>query len=368
MLPAGKLVTFGGSFVVDDFARFLKLLALTGSAVAILMSFDYLSHAHAAEVRIFDPDPAFDHRHADADLGGRPDRALSRPRTDEPGALRGGGDQSRFRALDRGRPEIFRARRAVLRHAALRRVADLRLHRHGVVCRHRAGRRPRAISASSSGWCSCSPASASRSRRCRSTCGRRTSTRVRRRRSRRSSPPRRRSPASRCSCAPPSWRFPASCTQWQQIVVFVAIASMGLGAFAAIGQRNIKRLMAYSSIGHMGFALVGLAAGTPEGVQGVLVYMAIYLTMTLGTFACILSMRRDGRMVEGDLRSCGARAHQPDHGVLPGAAAVLARRDSAARGLFREVLRVPGGDQGRAVHACGDRRASPAWSAPTTIC
>ncbi len=78
---------------------------------------------------------------------------------------------------------------------------------------------------------------------------------------------------------------------------------MALGAFAAIGQRNIKRLMAYSSIGHMGFALVGLAAGTQEGVQGVLVYMAIYLTMTLGTFACILSMRRDGRMVEeiGDL-------------------------------------------------------------------
>src|SRR5499426_2814390 len=73
---------------------------------------------------------------------------------------------------------------------------------------------------------------------------------------------------------------------------------MALGAFAAIGQRNIKRLMAYSSIGHMGFALVGLAAGTAEGVQGVLVYMAIYVTMTLGTFACILSMRRDGQMVE----------------------------------------------------------------------
>jgi NADH-quinone oxidoreductase subunit N len=91
--------------------------------------------------------------------------------------------------------------------------------------------------------------------------------------------------------------------QWQQILVFISIASMTLGAFAAIGQRNIKRLMAYSSIGHMGFALVGLAAGTAQGVQGVLVYMAIYLAMTLGTFAVILSMRRDGRMVEeiGDL-------------------------------------------------------------------
>lgn len=93
--------------------------------------------------------------------------------------------------------------------------------------------------------------------------------------------------------------FPGITTQWQQILVFVAIASMALGAFAAIGQRNIKRLMAYSAIGHMGFALVGLAAGTPEGVQGVLVYIAIYMAMTLGTFACILSMRRpDGAMLE----------------------------------------------------------------------
>jgi len=92
--------------------------------------------------------------------------------------------------------------------------------------------------------------------------------------------------------------FPGMTTQWQQILVFVAIASMLLGAFAAIGQRNIKRLMAYSSIGHMGFALIGLAAATEEGVRGVVVYMAIYLTMTLGAFACILAMRRDGAMVE----------------------------------------------------------------------
>ena len=97
--------------------------------------------------------------------------------------------------------------------------------------------------------------------------------------------------------------FPAITTQWQQIVVFVSIASMVLGAFGAIGQRNFKRLMAYSSIGHMGFALIGLAAGTPEGIQGVLVYMSIYLAMTVGTFAVILSMRRGEGMVEqiGDL-------------------------------------------------------------------
>ncbi len=97
--------------------------------------------------------------------------------------------------------------------------------------------------------------------------------------------------------------FPGITHEWQQIVVFVSIASMALGAFAAIGQRNIKRLMAYSSIGHMGFALVGLAAGTAEGVQGVLIYMTIYVTMTLGAFAVILAMRRDGQLVEkiGDL-------------------------------------------------------------------
>ena len=79
--------------------------------------------------------------------------------------------------------------------------------------------------------------------------------------------------------------FPGIVPQWQQIIVFVSIASMALGAFAAIGQTNIKRLMAYTSIGHMGYALVGLAAGTAEGAHGVLVYIAIYVAMTLGIFA-----------------------------------------------------------------------------------
>jgi NADH-quinone oxidoreductase subunit N len=92
--------------------------------------------------------------------------------------------------------------------------------------------------------------------------------------------------------------FPGILLQWQQIVVFVSIASMALGSFAAIGQTNIKRLMAYSSIGHMGFALVGLAAGTVEGAQGVLIYIAIYVAMTLGTFAIILAMKRNGLAVE----------------------------------------------------------------------
>ena len=85
---------------------------------------------------------------------------------------------------------------------------------------------------------------------------------------------------------------------WQQIVAFMALASMLLGSFAAIGQKNIKRLMAYSSIGHMGFALVGLAAANENGVYGILIYLAAYLAMTAGAFACILSMRRTGGMVE----------------------------------------------------------------------
>ena len=92
--------------------------------------------------------------------------------------------------------------------------------------------------------------------------------------------------------------FEPIAADWQQIVVFVAIASMVLGAFAAIGQRNIKRLMAYSSIGHMGYALVGLAANSAEGVRGVVIYMLIYLVMTLGTFAFILAMRRKDGNVE----------------------------------------------------------------------
>ncbi len=73
---------------------------------------------------------------------------------------------------------------------------------------------------------------------------------------------------------------------------------MVLGAFAAIGQTNIKRLLAYSSIGHVGFALIGLAANNAEGTAGVLIYLAIYVAMTLGSFACVLSMRRKGGNVE----------------------------------------------------------------------
>ncbi len=86
--------------------------------------------------------------------------------------------------------------------------------------------------------------------------------------------------------------------QWQQIIVFLSVLSMALGAFAAIGQTNIKRLMAYSAIGHMGYALLGLAAGTPFGVRGTLFYLVFYAVTNLGVFACIQAMRRDGEHVE----------------------------------------------------------------------
>ena len=92
--------------------------------------------------------------------------------------------------------------------------------------------------------------------------------------------------------------FGALVSEWQTIIAVIAIASMAVGSLAAIAQRNIKRLMAYSSIGHVGFALVGLAAGSEAGVRGVLIYLAIYLVMNIGAFAVILSMRRHGDMVE----------------------------------------------------------------------
>ncbi len=92
--------------------------------------------------------------------------------------------------------------------------------------------------------------------------------------------------------------FGALADQWSQIIWVTAVLSMLIGAFAAINQTNIKRLMAYSSIGHIGYALVGLAPGDETGVRSVLIYIAIYIFMNIATFAVILCMRRDGRTVE----------------------------------------------------------------------
>jgi NADH-quinone oxidoreductase subunit N len=92
--------------------------------------------------------------------------------------------------------------------------------------------------------------------------------------------------------------FPGMLFQWQQIIVFLSVASMLLGSFAAIGQTSIKRLLAYSSIANVGFILIGLAAGTEYGVSSVLIYLAIYVVMTLGSFAVVLAMRRKDEMDE----------------------------------------------------------------------
>ncbi len=106
--------------------------------------------------------------------------------------------------------------------------------------------------------------------------------------------------------------------QWQQIVIVLAVASMALGAIAAIAQTNIKRMMAYSSIGHVGYALIGLAVANEAGVRGVLVYLAIYVFMNIGAFACIIAMRRGGRAVENIHDLAGlSKSH-------PGMAAALA--------------------------------------------
>jgi NADH-quinone oxidoreductase subunit N len=86
--------------------------------------------------------------------------------------------------------------------------------------------------------------------------------------------------------------------QWQQLIVLISIASMLLGALAAIGQTSIKRLMAYSSIGHMGYALIGLAVNTQAGIQGVLIYMVTYVFMSAGVFACVIAMNRRGIALE----------------------------------------------------------------------
>jgi NADH-quinone oxidoreductase subunit N len=96
--------------------------------------------------------------------------------------------------------------------------------------------------------------------------------------------------------------FGGAVGDWQQVIAFLAVLSMFLGSIAAIGQSNIKRLMAYSSIAHMGYALMGLASGTALGVESMLVYMAIYVTMNVGTFAFILSMERNGTPVT-DIKS-----------------------------------------------------------------
>ena len=146
-------------------------------------------------------------------------------------------------------------------------------------------------------------------------------------------------------------------SQWQQIIVVVSIASMALGAFAAIRQDNMKRLMAYSSIGHMGYALVGLAAGTAEGVRGAIVYMTIYLAMNVGTFAVILNMKRAGAMVEGIHDLAGLARSRPLMALAMGIFMFSLAGIPPLAGFFRQALRVSGGRERGALRPRRHRRA-----------
>jgi len=110
--------------------------------------------------------------------------------------------------------------------------------------------------------------------------------------------------------------FETIAEEWRPVISILAVASMAVGSFSAIVQTNIKRLMAYSSIGHMGFALVGLAAGTASGVSAVLFYMAVYVVMTVGAFACILLMRRRGGMTESIEDLAGLTRTNPGLAVI----------------------------------------------------
>ncbi len=106
--------------------------------------------------------------------------------------------------------------------------------------------------------------------------------------------------------------FGSQAQAWQQIVMVVALMSIVIGAVGAIGQQNLKRLLAYSSINNIGFLLIGLAAGTEQGVSAMLVYLAIYVAMTLGGFICLMQLKgRDGEMKEGMADIAGLSKTQP---------------------------------------------------------
>jgi len=309
ILPEGKLVTFGGSFVVDDFARFLKILALIGSAAAIAMSLDYVQrerqHRFEYSVLILLSTLGMMMLISAADLialylglelMSLPLYVVAASHRDQLRSTEAGLKYFVLGALSSGMllygASLIYGFTGTVTFAGIAQAAS-----HGgvglifgVVFLF-AGFCFKVSAVPFHMWTPDVYEGAP-------------------------------TPVTAFFAAAPKVAgiamfvraavvaFPGITTQWQQIIVFVAIASMLLGAFAAIGQRNIKRLMAYSSIGHMGYALIGLAAGTPEGVQGVLLYMAIYVTMTLGVFAVILSMRRSTGMVESiDQLSGLARTH-----------------------------------------------------------
>jgi NADH-quinone oxidoreductase subunit N len=312
LLPAGRLTTFGGSFIVDDFARYLKILALLGSAAAIAMSIDYDEREHQrrfeysvlillSTLGMLMLISATDliALYLGLELMSLPLYVVAASHRDNLRSTEAGLKYFVLGALSSG---------MLLYGASLTYGFTGTVSFAGIA--HAAGQGGRAdiglvfgIVFLFAGFCFKVSAVPFHMWTPDVYEGAPT-------------------PVTAFFAAAPKvagiamfvrtavMAFPGITSEWQQIVVFVSIASMALGSFAAIGQRNLKRLMAYSSIGHMGFALVGLAAGTAEGVQGVLVYVAIYITMTLGVFAVTLSMRRDKGMVEQIDQLAGlARTH-----------------------------------------------------------
>ncbi len=297
LLPAGRLITFGGSFIVDDFARFLKILALLGSAAAIAMSLDYAKHEGEQRfeysVLILLSTLGMLMLISAADLIAL---YLGLELMSLPLYVVAASHRNSLRSTEAGLKYFVLG---ALSSGMLLYGASLIYGFTGTVnfagIAHAAGQGGVGLIFGIvflfAGFCFKVSAVPFHMWTPDVYEGAPT-------------------PITAFFAAAPKvagiamfvrtavMAFPGVTSQWQQIVVFVSIASMALGSFAAIGQRNFKRLMAYSSIGHMGFALVGLAAGTSEGVQGVLVYVAIYITMTLGVFAVILSMRRRSGMVE----------------------------------------------------------------------
>ena len=145
--------------------------------------------------------------------------------------------------------------------------------------------------------------------------------------------------------------------QWSGLIVLISIASMLLGSLAAIGQKNIKRLMAYSSIGHIGYALVGLAVGTAEGVRGVMIYMVTYVFMSAGVFACIVAMRRRGRALEQISDLSGLARTDPGLALAMTVFMFSMAGIPPFSGFLRQAVCVPAGGAGWVLDAGGDRRA-----------
>jgi NADH-quinone oxidoreductase subunit N len=309
LLPAGKLVTFGGSFVVDDFARFLKILALIGSGAAIVMSLDYVQRErqqrfeYSVLILLSTLGMLMLISAADLialylglELMSLPLYVVAASHRDQLRSTEAGLKYFVLGALSSGMllygASLIYGFTGTVSFAGIAQAAS-----HGGVGLIFG------IVFLFAGFCFKVSAVPFHMWTPDVYEGAPT-------------------PVTAFFAAAPKVAgmamfvraavaaFPGITSEWRQIVVFVSIASMLLGSFAAIGQRNLKRLMAYSSIGHMGYALIGLAAGTSEGVQGVLLYMAIYITMTLGVFAVALSMRRSTGMVESiDQLSGLARTH-----------------------------------------------------------